>query len=708
MILLDIKEKIMKSIFILIAGAFIMAACGNNQKRSDQLSDPNQLQVSLAVTGGNDSPVLARGMTGTEDNKYGFEGGTVIQRPDGYHLFTAEMVGEPHWVKMKLGHWLSKDGINWRRIGTLFESSGDFTGRDPKAALWSPMPFFNEEENRWNLYYVGYRSQPDSGDLWLGNYEGRIYRAVSKMKGIDGIGGPYEEVNLILEPGKDSDPWEGLQGTDSFFPYISADGRYYGFYGSAQTQYNPIPLWQVGLASAEKPEGPWKRCSEMNPLDNGLSFIENPVVTRLSNGLYIVVVDAGYDSTGLNRSAFGYCWSRDGIHWSEERLCYLENKVQKWWKWMRTPLCLIQENDSICMVFHTAYDRNDYGSVGMIRIKLGIDTLKPVKYLDNRPIPKYRMDAEDVGVVLHYGNGPDSCDYLGVREAIINKENDIYYLFYDGAGPKGWLACLAISTNLVNWEKKGPILDFGKKGEPDQAAAASPWVIKAGNYWHMLYFGTPNTTPAPDLIPSFPYLTLKAKSRQISGPWIKQKNVIPMRPRENSFYSSTCSPGYIIQHNGEYLMYFSGADYTIKRTIGIARTKDIDGSWQIDSQPIVPPAEQIENSSMYFEKANQTWFLFTNHIAYDAHGEYTDAVWVYWSKDPEKWDPENKAIVLDGINCKWSNHCIGMPTVIRHQNRLALLYDAPGDNSYSHMRRSIGLAFLKLPLTVPGENQTGQ
>ncbi|MFA5814527.1 MAG: hypothetical protein WC865_02785 [Bacteroidales bacterium] len=36
------------------------------------------------------------------------------------------------------------------------------------------------------------------------------------------------------------------------------------------------------------------------------------------------------------------------------------------------------------------------------------------------------------------------------------------------------------------------------------------------------------------------------------------------------------------------------------------------------------------------------------------------------------------------------------------QYRLALLYDAPGENSYSHMRRSIGLAFLKLPLVVPG------
>ena len=88
----------------------------------------SQIRVSLEVISGMDSPVLTKGMPGTENNKYGFEGGTVIKLTDGYHLFTAEMVDDPHWVKMKLGHWLSKDGKSWTRLGTLMESSGDFTG----------------------------------------------------------------------------------------------------------------------------------------------------------------------------------------------------------------------------------------------------------------------------------------------------------------------------------------------------------------------------------------------------------------------------------------------------------------------------------------------------------------------------------------------------------------------------------------------------
>ncbi len=274
-------------------------------------------------------------------------------------------------------------------------------------------------------------------------------------------------------------------------------------------------------------------------------------------------------------------------------------------------------------------------------------------------------------------------------------------MHYDAAGPQGWLASLAISKDLIHWEKKGPVLQLGKEGEPDSKSASYGTTYYDGKKWHMFYLGTPNVSPAPNLIPSFPYLNRKAESESPFGPWVKRKDIIPFKPQEHTFYSSTASPGFIVKNGDEYLMFFSAADYTVKRTICIARTKDLDSTWKIDPSPIVPPAEQIENTSMYFEETNQTWFLFTNHIGLDQDGEYTDAVWVYWSKDLNKWDPAHKAVVLDGHNCTWSHRCIGLPSVIRYQNRLAVLYDAPGGNSTSHMRRSIGLAFLKLPLRIP-------
>lgn len=331
-----------------------------------------------------------------------------------------------------------------------------------------------------------------------------------------------------------------------------------------------------------------------------------------------------------------------------------------------------------------------------------LQSLPAQQYSDGRPSAILRLDVKDMGIVLPYGDGPDSCDYLGARDVWVFKaDNSTFCMHYDAAGPKGWLASLATSKDLIHWVKKGPVLQLGKQNEPDSKSASYGTTYYDGKKWHMFYLGTPNVTPAPDLIPAFPYLNMKAESDSPFGPWKKRRDIEPFKPKANTFYSSTSSPGFIIKNKDEYMMFFSAADYTIKRTICIARTKDLDGPWKIDSSPIVPPEEQIENTSIYYEKDNKTWFLFTNHIGLDKDGEYTDAVWVYWSKDLNKWNPEHKAIVIDRQNCNWSNRCIGLPSVVRYKNRLAVFYDAPGGESVSHMRRSIGLAWLQLPLYPP-------
>ncbi len=170
---------------------------------------------------------------------------------------------------------------------------------------------------------------------------------------------------------------------------------------------------------------------------------------------------------------------------------------------------------------------------------------------------------------------------------------------------------------------------------------------------------------------------MKAKAKSLRGPWDKQYDVTALPPKENSYYSVTSSPGYVVKHKNEYLMFFSGATPDgkgIKRTLGLARTKDLNSSWSIEEEPVVPITEQIENSSVYYEPATKTWFLFTNHVGIDEKGgEYTDAIWVYWSKDINKWNQENKAIALDNVNSTWAKGAIGMPTVIQRGNKLALL-----------------------------------
>jgi len=266
---------------------------------------------------------------------------------------------------MRMAHWKSADGIKWQRISTLYESSGNFTGEDPRAALWAPMPYYNEKEGRWNLFYTAYRCKPNDPTGWYENYEGKIWRAVSTVPGYDGLDGPYEDVGIALQPGPDSGPWEGLQGTDSFYAYQVGD-KWYALFGSAQTQtdLNPdYPKWAVGHATAGELAGPWKRLNEMNPLKFHPVFAENPIVVRLKDGRYTATLDGG------SHTEFGYSCSDDGIRWSKASFVDLALEFDQWWTVMRTPLGLIPEDDGTYTVFYTAYTKSEFACVGMVKLR---------------------------------------------------------------------------------------------------------------------------------------------------------------------------------------------------------------------------------------------------------------------------------------------------------------------------------------------------
>lgn len=326
------------------------------------------------------------------------------------------------------------------------------------------------------------------------------------------------------------------------------------------------------------------------------------------------------------------------------------------------------------------------------------------KYLDNRPDVSLRMPAVDHGIVLPYGTQPDQLDYLGARDMWVFEADGEFHLFYDGNGPEGWRCCHALSTGLVHWEPKGAVLELGEAGRPDSAYAGYGATIFADGLWHFFYVACQQTTPPPDRVPAMPYLNCKAEAESPYGPWRKRYDLTPFPPKPGTYYADTCNPGHIVEVDGEYIMFFSAAIFHeggVLRTLGLARTRDLNQPWQPDPEPMLPLEEQIENAAVYFEPENGTWYVFTNHVGCTEQGEFRDAVWAYWTTDLNHWDPANKAAVVDGENCTWSKKSIGMAALGKVGNRLGVIYDAPGGDSIDNMGNSIGLAWLDLPLKPP-------
>ena len=300
-----------------------------------------------------------------------------------------------------------------------------------------------------------------------------------------------------------------------------------------------------------------------------------------------------------------------------------------------------------------------------------------------------RYDATDNGPILRHGDGPDNCDARGMREPSIVQEDGKFFLFYDGCAAPGWLACLATSDDLKTWKKHGPQLSLGPAGSDDSATASSPWFIKEGDTWHMFYVASPNASPAPDYVPMGPYLTMTATAKSLLGPWTQHRDIVPFRPKPGTWYELGAYPGHIIKRDDEYMMFFNGGH-------GIARTRDLMGPWKIDEEQCLHAP--VENTSMYYEESNGTYWRFVNHIRM-LPLPHTDATWVYWTKDPNKWNDRDRAVVIDGRNSIWSKTVIGMATVTKIGNRLAIFYDGNHSNNHQHMGRDIGLAWLDLPLS---------
>jgi len=347
------------------------------------------------IIGGENQPVIDEGFSGTEGIQGGFEGGRVVKVGDTYHMFPTERAGEKEIemyydrVKTKIGHWTSKDAIHWKRESTILQASGTYAiteddnpMNDRRAAIWSYMPVFNEKANKWYGYYLAYTVHKE---IQPNHSFGRIWRCESTVEGIHGISGPYEDKGIIMEPGLDSQPWEGRQGVASFFPYKVGD-KYFGFYSGAYpfSSWADYPKksgkgWFVALAESNSLEGPWQRKNKgLEPIQSiHPTFVENPIVSQLPNGLYIAVFDGGPEGWGHHLpNMMGYTLSRDGINWGEARYLPIETKVDKWWDIMRTPLCLIPEGNDVYTIVYNAIDlKKRFHPTGMVKLKLNRDVM---------------------------------------------------------------------------------------------------------------------------------------------------------------------------------------------------------------------------------------------------------------------------------------------------------------------------------------------
>ncbi|MDO9575943.1 MAG: family 43 glycosylhydrolase [bacterium] len=162
-------------------------------------------------------------------------------------------------------------------------------------------------------------------------------------------------------------------------------------------------------------------------------------------------------------------------------------------------------------LFYRAQDESGRSTIGLA---LSEDGMNFARYPEPVISPEYDYEL------------PGGCE-----DPRIVKIEYIYYITYTGYSPKGTPSCLAVSKDLVNWEKLGPIA-------PNKSAAILNRKID-GKYW--LYYGDTNIWIA--------------HSTDMVHWDVVEKPV--MRPRKGCFDEGLVEPGPppIITEEGILLIY---------------------------------------------------------------------------------------------------------------------------------------------------------
>jgi len=167
--------------------------------------------------------------------------------------------------------------------------------------------------------------------------------------------------------------------------------------------------------------------------------------------------------------------------------------------------------DDIIYMFYRAQDERGQSSIGLARSEDGINFTRSPE-----PVIAPEYDYELPG---------------GCEDPRIVKTGDTYYITYTGYSHKGTPSCLAMSKDMINWEKFGPIV-------PYKSAAIINEKIN-GKYW--LYFGDSN-------------IWVAHSTDMINWEVIEEP---VMRPRKGYFDEGLVEPGPppVITEDGILLIY---------------------------------------------------------------------------------------------------------------------------------------------------------
>ncbi len=271
-------------------------------------------------------------------------------------------------------------------------------------------------------------------------------------------------------------------------------------------------------------------------------------------------------------------------------------------------------------------------------------TLPPLAAVGSPPRYSWSLHS---GPVLDRGAAGE-WDSVDVLNPSVIVRDGVYYNFYSGFDGETWHTGLAISTDGLQWEKKGKVLspDPGT-WESDNYIAANGSALYYGEEFH--YWYQAGRVPRIGL----------ARSRD-GVHWERHPSpVLDLGPRGAWDEYGVADP--YVTTAGEYLyMYYLGQDRARRQRLGLARSRDGVAWEKLRANPVLElgEARAFDENGLgepaVWQYADRYWMLYTarDRLEYRRLGLAVSADGVDWKRVTTAaalsgHEPWNKAVVCD-------------------------------------------------------------
>ncbi len=346
---------------------------------------PEKARLRLEVVRTLANPVIGPNNPDTHDIPGGFETGNTLKFTiDGrteYHMImtTMETTRAAKWTHLRMEHWVSADGLEWRRGRILHRPQVD-----PETGLWtmtsSQFPYFDRARDRWVIYY-NFNALNGVRNWTLPCL---LKMVEARNKGLGGINGEFNFPGAEVARSGYAHPTDADSSSLST-PFRAANGRWMAFLGGGPKPLNPQSgRWWVSLVSAPGPQGPFRYEPSYSPVPvmEPIGYVENPLPMKLrgprtGREYWAIMFDYLRPEVkeGKN-STVGFSFSYDGLSWPKEHGQIVDINAglrpgeAGWWRVVRTPHQLIHEGEGTYTCFFTGLYRDAFFAVGKMSVNL--------------------------------------------------------------------------------------------------------------------------------------------------------------------------------------------------------------------------------------------------------------------------------------------------------------------------------------------------